>query len=349
MKPVFRLVADGRDITALINDRLLNLRTSDKPGMESDEFELRIDDRDQAVELPSRGAHIEVYLGYEGQALARLGRYTVDEVELSGPPDSLVIRGKASDMRGSGKTTRSGSWEEVPLQQIVRDLAARNGWQPVCPVATKVPRIDQFNESDFNFITRLAKQYDCTAKVGDGKLLVMPRQGGQSASGKALGMISITRKDVSRYQFRLGDKTTHKAVQARHQDKKSGALQVVDLNNDESPDGLPPVHTDRHIYPNKSAAQQAARARLAAFNRSTAGVRLEMLGRTDLFAERMISAQGFKPGLDGEYLVDSVEQVFTPSGWTTTVECNGGKKGKAKAKGKTKKTPQQLKTVQLKP
>ena len=40
-----------------------------------------------------------------GQAVAvtRLGRYTVDEVELSGPPDTLVIRGKASDMRGSGK------------------------------------------------------------------------------------------------------------------------------------------------------------------------------------------------------------------------------------------------------
>ncbi|RWU18118.1 late control protein [Pseudomonas alkylphenolica] len=349
MQPVFRLVADGTDITTLINDRLLSLRTSDKPGMESDEFELRIDDRDQAVALPGRGAQIEVYLGYAGQSLTRLGRYTVDEVELSGPPDTLVMRGKASDMRGSGKTTRSGSWEGVPLQQIVRDLAARNGWQPECPVATKVPRVDQFSESDFNFITRLAKQYDCTAKVGDGKLLVLPRQGGQSASGKALGTVTITRRDVSRYQFRFSDKTTHKSVQTKHQDKKSGALQVVDLQNDESPDGLPPVHTDRHIYPNKSAAQQAAKARLAAFNRSTAGVRLEMVGRTDLFAERMINAQGFKVGLDGEYLVDSVEQVFTASGWSTTVECNGGKKGKAKAKGKSKKTPQQLKTVQLNP
>lgn len=349
MQPVFRLVADGKDITALINDRLLQLRTSDKPGMESDEFELRIDARDQAVALPSRGAHIEVYLGYAGHPLARLGRYTVDEVELSGPPDSLVIRGKASDMRGSGKTTRSGSWEDVPLQQIVRDVAARNGWQPVCPVTTKVPRVDQFNESDFNFITRLAKQYDCTAKVGDGKLLVLPRQAGQSASGKALGTVTITRHDVSRYQFRLGDKSTQKAVQAKHQDKRSGALKVVELGNDEVPDGLPPVHTDRHIYPNKSAAEQAAKARLAAFNRSTAGVRLEMPGRTDLFAERMISAQGFKVGLDGEYLVDSVEQVFTQSGWSTTVECNGGKKGKAKAKGKKKKQTKPLKVVELSP
>ena len=345
MTPTFRIVADGADITALINDRLLSLRTSDKPGMESDDFELRIDDRDSAVSLPSRGASIEVFLGYSGTALTRLGRYTVDEVELSGPPDTLVIRGKASDMRGSGKTTRSGSWEGVSLASIVKDVAARNGWSPVCPVDTVVPRADQLSESDFNFITRLSKQFDCTAKVADGKLLVMQRQGGQSASGKALGAITLTRSDVSRWQFRLGDRSAHKAVGTKHQDKKTGKLAIVTLNNDEAPDGLPPVHTGRHIYPNKSAAEQAAKARLAAFNRSTAAVRLEMPGRTDLFAERAINAQGFKVGLDGEYLVDSVEHVFTQSGWSTTVECNSGKKGKAKAKGKKPKAP--LKVVQL--
>ena len=348
MKPTYRIVADGKDITALINDRLLSLRTSDKPGMDSDDFELRIDDRDQAVALPTRGAGIEVYLGYTGQALTRLGRYTVDEIELSGPPDTMVIRGKASDMRGSGKTVRSGSWENVPLQQIVRDVAARNGWQPVCPVQTKVPRVDQLNESDYNFITRLAKQYDCTAKLADGKLLVMPRQGGQTASGKNLSPVVLKRSDLSRYQFRLGDRNTQKAVRTKHQDKKSGALKVVQLDNDDLPNGLPAVHTDRHIYPNKSAAEQAAKARLAAFNRSTAGVRLEMAGRTDVFAERSIIVQGIKPGLDGEYLAEAVEQLFTSSGWTTTVECNGGKKGKANAKGKKKKKEAKpVKVVQL--
>lgn len=348
MKPTYRIVADGKDITALINDRLLSLRTSDKPGMDSDDFELRIDDRDQAVALPTRGAGIEVYLGYTGQALTRLGRYTVDEIELSGPPDTMVIRGKASDMRGSGKTVRSASWENVPLQQIVRDVAARNGWQPVCPVQTKVPRVDQLNESDYNFITRLAKQYDCTAKLADGKLLVMPRQGGQTASGKNLSPVVLRRSDLSRYQFRLGDRNTQKAVRTKHQDKKSGALKVVELDNDDLPNGLPAVHTDRHIYPNKSAAEQAAKARLAAFNRSTAGVRLEMAGRADVFAERSIIVQGIKPGLDGEYLAEAVEQLFTSSGWTTTVECNGGKKGKANAKGKNKKKEAKpVKVVQL--
>ena len=127
----------------MINDRLLLLRTTDKPGMESDDFELRIDDRDSAVSLPNRGASIEIFLGYIGTALTRLGRYTVDEVELSGPPDTLVIRGKASDMRGSG------SREGASLGSIVNEVAVRNGWLPICPVKTEVSRADQLSESDF--------------------------------------------------------------------------------------------------------------------------------------------------------------------------------------------------------
>src|SRR5690348_11586922 len=107
MTPAFRVVADGADITTLINDRLLQLKITDKPGMESDEFELRIDDRDGAVALPARGASIEIYLGYAETTLTRIGRYVVGDVEFSGPPDTIVITGKASDMRGSGKTTRS--------------------------------------------------------------------------------------------------------------------------------------------------------------------------------------------------------------------------------------------------
>lgn len=346
MSPAFRIVADGADITALINDRLLMLRTLDKVGLESDEFELRIDDRDSTVSLPRRGAKIEVHLGY-GQALAKQGVYMVDAVEFAGPPDVIVVRGRASDMRGSGKSVRSGSWESVSLSRIVNDIAARNGWKAECPVTTVVPRADQIKESDYHFITRLARQFDCTAKVADGKLLVLPREGGESASGKSLPSVTISRSDVSRFQFRLDDRAVHSSVKSKYQDAASGSLVVVELGNDDAPSGLPPIHTDRHIHPNKSAAEQAAKARLAAFNRSTAGVRLEMPGRTGLFAEITINASGFKEGLDGSYLVDSVEQVFTAGGWTTTVECNGGRKGKAKAAGKRKKQPKQLKVVDV--
>ena len=124
MTPTFRIIADGADITALINDRLLLLRTTDKPRKGADDFELRIDDRDSAVSLPSRGASIEVFLSYSGSALTRLGRYTVDEVELSGPPDTLVIRGKATVVdRSTHKAVNTqyqdkkpASWPSSPEQ-----------------------------------------------------------------------------------------------------------------------------------------------------------------------------------------------------------------------------------------
>jgi len=177
---------------------------------------------------------------------------------------------------------------------------------------------------------------------------VIPRQGGQTVSGKSFDAITLTRSDVSRWQFNLGDRNTHKSVGAKHLDKNTGKLVVVSLENYDLPVGLPSVHTDRHIYHNKTAAESAAKARLAAFNRSSAGVRFEMPGRTDLYAERPIIAQGFKVGLDGEYLTDSVEQVYTQAGWSPTVECNGGKHGKAKAKGKKpKKVAKPLKVVPL--
>ena len=122
-------------------------------------------------------------------------------------------------------------------------------------------------------------------------------------------------------------------MRTRHLDVASGEVRTIELVNDEAAEGQRPVHTDRHLYPNRAAAEQAARARLASFNRDTAHVRLDLPGRTDLFAERAIDVQGFLAGLDGLYLIESVEQVFTSSGWRTTAQCNGGRQGKAKAKG----------------
>ncbi|WP_191832260.1 hypothetical protein [Pseudomonas fluorescens] len=85
----------------------------------------------------------------------------------------------------------------------------------------------------------------------------------------------------------------------------------------------------RHLYPDWAAGEQAAKARLAALNRSTANVRLDRPGRCDVFTERTVDLRGFKSGLDGAYLVESVEQVFSASGWTTTLECKA-RQGKAR-------------------
>ena len=92
MTPMFRIVADGADITTLLNVRLLLLGTTDKPGMESDDYELRIDDRDSAVSLPSRGATIEIFLGYLSAALLLTADQITNVLAVIGVVPSFNLR-----------------------------------------------------------------------------------------------------------------------------------------------------------------------------------------------------------------------------------------------------------------
>ena len=124
MTPAFRIIVDRhQDVTAAIRERLLSLRVSDEEGYNSDAVEIRLDDRGGTVELPRRGAELTVELGYDKVPESELrkgllepgrvpmGRYTVDEVELSGPPATLAIRAKAADMRAALKQRRTRSWQ----------------------------------------------------------------------------------------------------------------------------------------------------------------------------------------------------------------------------------------------
>ena len=70
MKPVFKVLANGQDITALLADRLESLQVVDKAGLDSDELTITLDDRDGAVGLPARGAVLEVSLGYAETGLS---------------------------------------------------------------------------------------------------------------------------------------------------------------------------------------------------------------------------------------------------------------------------------------
>ena len=44
-----------------------------------------------------------------------MGLYTVDELELSGPPDTLTIRAKAANIRSSLKEHKTRAWDDTTL------------------------------------------------------------------------------------------------------------------------------------------------------------------------------------------------------------------------------------------
>ena len=339
MLAVFKITANGDDITGVMADRVAEITVTDKPGMESDECSIKVDDRDGLVAIPPRGAMVQIRLGWQGQSLFDFGVYVIDEVSITGGPRSMMIKGKPANLRGAVKSHRNQGYENTTLAAIVQIIAERHGWEAACQVSATIPRVDQLGESDIHFITRMARLYNATATVKEGKLLVLPRQGGASASGLSLPSITLTPSDVfPGWEITFTDRSGVATVKTKSHDPKTGLEAVHIATSSEAASGINGVHTDHHTHPDPSTAQAAATAKLAALNRQTARATLSMIGRGDISAESLLVLQGFKPGADGQYLVDTVSQTYANGGWTTAIELNAGNEGKTKA-GMTQSKP----------
>ena len=97
--PAFSIVIEGKDVTSVLDTRLMSLTLTDNRGFEADQLDLELDDSDGLIVLPRRGAIIQFALGWKGQPLFPKGAFTVDEIEHSGAPDRHAPLGQAQAPR----------------------------------------------------------------------------------------------------------------------------------------------------------------------------------------------------------------------------------------------------------
>ncbi|PUL07243.1 late control protein D, partial [Salmonella enterica subsp. enterica serovar Dublin] len=79
--PAFSITIEGKDVTTVMDARLMSLTLTDNRGFEADQLDLELDDADGLIALPRRGAVIQLALGWKGQPLFPKGVFTVDEIE----------------------------------------------------------------------------------------------------------------------------------------------------------------------------------------------------------------------------------------------------------------------------
>jgi hypothetical protein len=317
MTPDFRIVADSADITAAIRARLLSLSVTDAAGTESDTVEIALDDRGGLIALPRTGALLEVGLGYRETSVAPMGRYTVDEVTLSGPPQTLTIRARAADLRQGLKKPRTRPWEAVSLGDIVAGIAGEHGFEAKVSAALAseiIAHIDQVDESDLNFLTRLARDRGAIAKPAGGLLLFVPPGEAKSASGRELPTVALSARRISAWDVTLAERGKYPAVTARWHDAATAMEQVVTVGEGE------PVFSIGRRYPDQAAAKSAARARLESFARGLATLRLSCPGDPLIVAESRLMLSGVRPGVDGAWSVTRVVHRLDGGGYRCEIE-----------------------------
>lgn len=161
---------------------------------------------------------LTLWLGWQGSALLNKGDFTVDEIEHRGAPDTLTIRARSADFRGTLNSRREESWHDTTLGELVSTIAKRNKLTASVADSLKqipVPHIDQSQESDAVFLTRLADRNGATVSVKAGKLLFLKAGSALTASGKPIPQMTLTRSDGDRHQFAIADRGAYTGVTAK--------------------------------------------------------------------------------------------------------------------------------------
>ncbi len=355
--PDFSLSLQEKDITQNIRKRLISLSLTDNRGFEADQLDIELDDSDGLMVMPQRNAVLALSLGWKGAALTPKGLFTVDEVEHHGSPDTLTIRARSADFRGSLNTRRDESYHDTTLSHIVQKVAARNALKATLAAGLstiKVSHIDQTQETDAAFLTRLASLNGAVAVVKNGSLLFMRPGNGTTVNGKPLPVFTLTRQDGDRHSFSIADRDAYTGVTASWLNTKQPKPQKVKLQRKpkeqhlralQHPNAKPaaskksgkPVEEKKgeylvgaednvfvipKVYANKAAAMRAAQSKWEKLQRGAAEFSLSLaMGRANITPETPVRVSGFKAVIDAQdWIVSKVTHSLSNSGFTTALE-----------------------------
>ena len=328
--PVWNISLAGKDMTRSLRPRLMELTLTDHRGLAADELDFSLQDADGQQDVIARGSQIQVSLGWRQTRLLDKGTYVVDEIEHSWAPDRLTIRARSADLRESMGEKKERSWDETTVGAIVVEITGEHGLSPVVSPdlsGEAIDHIDQTDESDASFLTRLAERFDGLATVKSGKLLFYKIGRGVALSGKILEPARITRRDGDAHRFSFADRETAGAVRACYYDTGLGervSVQVQDERKSASriSETTTRVKTLRHTYANAADATRAASAELARIQRGMATFSLSLAyGRPELIPDLPAQVSGWNKDIDAiDWLITTVTHRLSNSGYTTDVE-----------------------------
>lgn len=321
----YRVTLDGTDLTDKLRPRLISLRLSEKRGGDADQLEIAITDHDGRIALPRAGATLAVQLGWLAGSdvtvgLIDKGKFIVDEIEHSGPPDAIFIRARSADLTSEIRTRREQSWHKTTLGAIVRDIANRNKLTARCAPSLASHAIDaltQGRESDMALLRRLGKEHDATATIKAKTLIFAPIGAATTASGAPVPGLRIARRDGDRHTFRIEKREEVGEVEAQWHDRKGAKKQTVKAGS-----GTGPARRLARTYASESEARKAAAAESSRAGRAPRKLDLALaLGRLEIYPDRPVTASGFKAEIDAvKWLVADVNHELLPGrGFTTSL------------------------------
>jgi phage protein D len=318
--PTWILTYAGVNITADVTSMVEAIVYESHEQHLADEVQVTLEDRDgrwQGPWFPIYGDVVTLQIGYAGEPILPCGSFQVDEIELQGPPDAVHLRCIAAGITPALRTPTSARFESQTLAEIAATVAARHGFTVIdaSPASSLIfSRVTQRQETDLQFLHRLANAYNYDFSVRGTQLVFYPRNSLESVPA----VLALKRTDLITFAFKGKTGQIYQAAQVSYQNPLTKTLISQTVTDVNAPTG------DTLNLAERSESSSGALARAAAalhrHNMMQATMRITMPGNTTVVAGNNVTMRGFGQN-DGTYLITAARHRLERStGYTTQAE-----------------------------
>jgi hypothetical protein len=300
---------------------VLAITYTDRLSAASGDLEITLEDGEklwQGPWYPQEGDVVNLTIGYRGEAQLPCGSFQIDELQLSGPPDTFHIRGLATYITPAMRTKRSCGYEGQTLTQIASTIASKYSLSLVSEAGNVNPsfeRITQNQETDLAFLRRIATEHDYDFTIRGSSLIFYAR----SALEASQPVTSIARGEVMRFGFKDRSYRIYENAQIAYQQPFAKAL-ISQTASASAP--VPTTDNAKHVVrcENGQQAQLKANSLLHAANMVKRIAALTCSGSPILVAGNIVTISGFGVS-DGKYLIEQARhRLVRTAGYTTEIE-----------------------------
>lgn len=327
-----RIVYDNKDISEDLAPFMDSFDFKDSADSIADDMSITLEDRQELWEgdwFPSKGSTLQASLIFtnwntEGDVEIPLGIFEIDEIEISGLPHKVKISAVSvplnTELRGVKK---SRAWEKIKISAIAKDIADKAGIGLYLNLRDdeEIERLEQKNESDLAFLTRIAKEKGYGVRCSDSQLDVyyIP----DLDNNEPVTTISKATGKVGSYSFKSKARDIYKACHVKYENAKKGTCIEYTFTDTNKEDGLT-LEVNKEVA-NVAEAEKMAKGELREKNKDEVTGHISFGGVPKL-PDNGIFMAGFTVELkdfhsfDGKYLITNTAHSVSSSGYSCSID-----------------------------
>ncbi len=323
---------DGADITNSIKPYLLSVTYTDNEEGETDDLQVKVQDRDgewlqswldRAI-AAAAGAKLTFSAAFTqknwgNDATLPTGDFELDGVSYDDPPATAAVKGTSLPFSAPiRQTKKSKAWENYALSGIAGEIAGANGLRLLFESANDpfYERVEQRKTSDSAFLAKLCKDAGISLKATDGALVLFDqavyeakppvrtiRKGAKGGYTKVSLSTGAADHQYGSCRVSYVDPGSGKCIEGTYSASEEETGQCLEISAKVSDAG---------------EAKALAEKRLRLHNRLTRFASFSFPGDPALVASVTVQLEGWG-GWDGKYIIKRAVHTVDTSGYTTKI------------------------------